>query len=304
MPALTSRPYAGDHDREAILDLARRAGSGDLDLADVRELLSLAPVQATTRLWLDASGRPAGYGLVDHYRNLHWTFAQPADLAAVEDDLVAWGADCIRQIPAEPGEVLTLDASASEDDPDRIAFLRRHGFVQQPVLSLYLERPLNEPIAAPMLPSGFTIRPLDGAREVEAAVALHRAAFGTAYMTVEERRAMMSGPDYDPALDLVAVAPDGRLAAYCLCGIDAEESARANQTIGYTDPVATHPDFQRRGLARALLLAGCALLQARGATLVRLGTSSENLGMQAAAESVGFQRTAARLWFARPIEAG
>ncbi len=306
MPTLTSRPYAGD-DEGAVLDLIRHAGSGDLALADLRELLCLPAIQAQTRLWLDESGRPVGYGLVDHYSNLHWAFERESDLAAVENDLVAWGADCVRRQPVEDGETgepRTLDASAREDDPDRLAFLRRHGFVQQPVLSLYLERPLDGPIPAPALPPGFTIRPLDGARELEAVVTLHRAAFGTEYMTVEERRAMMTGPDYEPALDLVAVASDGRLAAYCLCSIDSEESARAGQTVGYTDPVATHPDFQRRGLARALLLAGCALLQARGARLARLGTSSENLGMQAAAESTGFQRTGVTLWFARPVEAG
>lgn len=306
MPALTSRPYAGDADREAILALVRAAGRGDLASADVRELLCLPAVQAQTRLWLDESGRPVGYGLVDHFNNLHWAFEQPEAFAAVEADLVAWGADCVRRLPDadDAGEPRSLDASAGEDDPGRIAFLERHGFVRQPMLSLYLERPLDGPLPAPTLPPGFTIRPLDGAREIEAVVALHRAAFGTEYMTVEERRAMMSGPGYDPALDLVAVAPNGRLAAYCLCGIDSEASARAGQTVGYTDPVACHPGFQRRGLARALLLAGCALLQARGATLARLGTSSENRGMQAAAGSAGFQRSGVTLWFARPVDPG
>jgi hypothetical protein len=47
----------------------------------------------------------------------------------------------------------------------------------------------------------------------------HRAAFGTEYLTVEERLATMREPEYDPELDLLAVAPDGRLAAYCMCFI-------------------------------------------------------------------------------------
>ena len=41
---------------------------------------------------------------------------------------------------------------------------------------------------------------------------------------------------------------------------------------------------------------------ARVPALARLGTSSENRGMQAAAESVGFQRTGVTLWFARPLD--
>ena len=50
----------------------------------------------------------------------------------------------------------------------------------------------------------------EAGEEGDAAV-LHRAAFGTEYMTIENRRAMMSGPEYDPEGDLVVVAPDGRL---------------------------------------------------------------------------------------------
>jgi ribosomal protein S18 acetylase RimI-like enzyme len=71
---------------------------------------------------------------------------------------------------------------------------------------------------------------------------------------------------------------------------------------GFTDPVAVHPDFRRRGIARALMLSGFGLLKAMGATRARLGTSSEKLGMQAAAESVGYRLEGAMLWFSKEIE--
>ena len=51
---------------------------------------------------------------------------------------------------------------------------------------------------------------------------------------------------------------------------------------------ATHPDFQRRGLARALLLTAWHELKQRGMHTAVLGTSSENLAMQQVAQSVGF----------------
>jgi GNAT superfamily N-acetyltransferase len=66
---------------------------------------------------------------------------------------------------------------------------------------------------------------------------------------------------------------------------------------GYTDPVATHPAFQRRGLARALLLTGLCLLKQRGVNTVVLGTSSENVAMQQVANSVGFRVQSTMLWF-------
>jgi ribosomal protein S18 acetylase RimI-like enzyme len=94
--------------------------------------------------------------------------------------------------------------------------------------------------------------------------------------------------DYERELDLVAVAPDGRLAAYVFGHYNREEMALCGQKIGFTDPVATHPDFQGKGLARALLLEAQRRLKERGMQAARLGTSSENIAMQKAAEAAGF----------------
>jgi ribosomal protein S18 acetylase RimI-like enzyme len=132
-------------------------------------------------------------------------------------------------------------------------------------------------------------------------VALHRAAFGTENLTVEDRLSWMRVPEYDPALDLVVVAPDGILTAYCHCFISAEENARAGRSEGWTDPIATHPTYQRRGLASALLLEGMRRLRARGIETAVLGTSSENIAMQRAAASVGFRAAWTRIWFEKPV---
>ena len=120
-------------------------------------------------------------------------------------------------------------------------------------------------------------------------------------MTTENRLAMMRTSAYDPGMDLVVVAPDGRLAAYTLGSINVEENIRTGRKIGYTDPVATHPDFQRLGLARALLLTGLRMLKERGMEFARLGTASHNLGMQKAAESAGFVLESKTFWFRKPL---
>jgi hypothetical protein len=82
---------------------------------------------------------------------------------------------------------------------------------QDAVLDL---RTLDEPIPEPALPPGFTIRAVAGEAEVAARVALQREAFGRTNQTVEGRLAFMRDPAYVPDLDLVAVAPDGTLAAF------------------------------------------------------------------------------------------
>ncbi len=186
---------------------------------------------------------------------------------------------------AEPAA--ELSTGCREEDTRRLNFLEQSGFFAQPVRTLHFIRRLDELLPAPVLPAGFQIRPIRGEEELEAWVTLHQAAHGTQSMTVDQRRAMMRTPEYERELDLVAVAPDGRLAAYVMGHFSPEENLYSGQKMGYTDPVATHPDFQRLGLARALLLAGFERLKERGLDSAQLGTWGENTAMIRTAESVG-----------------
>jgi len=87
------------------------------------------------------------------------------------------------------------------------------------IRTLRYARSLAEPIPEPAVPTGYAIRSITGEGEVGALVTLHRAAFGTERLTTTEQLARMAAADYDPALDLVAVAPDGSLVAYRFCAI-------------------------------------------------------------------------------------
>ena len=157
-------------------------------------------------------------------------------------------------------------------------------------------RPLSEPIPSPVLPPGFIIRPIKGKEEADAVAAMHRAAFGTDYMTTENRLAIMSTSEYDPSLDLLAIAPGGEIAAYCSC------SVKEGEKRGLTDPIATHPKYQHMGLARALILTGMELLKERGMESAHLGTSGENIAMQKAAAAVGFRVEHQTLWYSKEVK--
>ncbi|MDX9955836.1 MAG: GNAT family N-acetyltransferase [Anaerolineae bacterium] len=306
MQNYTSRPYSADEDLQAILEFLLAVRPADRVASypspvDLHEMFALQQVQDNTRLWFDAEGHMVGYALVDHYNNLLFEFKPQAFTSEIEAEIIALGIACIQRATQEEGETLTLDASCRANDTEKIAFLTRHGFEQQEGYSIYMVRPLDQPISTPQLPEGFTIRHVLGEEEVEALVALHRAAVGTEHMTVEERLAMMRVPEYKPELDLLAATPDGQLVAYCMCGISEEENAATGRNEGYTDPVGTHPDFQRRGLARALMLTGLQALKQRGMDFAVLGTSGENIAMRRTAEAVGFHVESTTLWFARPV---
>ncbi len=270
-------------------------------VVDLQEILALKHVQDNTRLWFAAPEQIVGFAFVDHYHNLHFEFDQLAAHPSIELDIADWGTACIRRAIQERGESLALDASCRNDDGERIALFGRNGFVMQEMHTLHMVRLLDEPIPRPQLAASFSMRNVAGEQEVESVVALHRAAFGSENMTNEERLAMMRLPDYDSELDLLAITQYGKFAAYCLCSIRQEENRHSGRDEGYIDTVATHPDFQRRGLARALLLTGLHRLKQRGVTIAMLGTSSENLAMRRSAQAVGFRPHSTTLWFSKLV---
>lgn len=304
--AIRAHTFSDEKDTAAICALLAQARApawqGDYPGAnDLRELLAEPVVQNNTRLWQDERGELVAYALVDEFNNLRFDALPASQNPALDAEIFAWGAEAIRRRNVETNADNTLDAVCRAEDVERIAWLERFGFTRQPFETIYMQRVLDEPIPSPALPDGFAIRAVSGEDEAEALAALHRAAFGTEHMTSEKRLVWMRAPHYDAALDLVAVTPDGELAAYCFGRIDHEEIARSGRREGWLDPVATHPRYQGRGLARALLLRGLDVLRARGMEYGILGTSSANLAMQRAAFAAGFCVESKRVWFSKSV---
>lgn len=305
MSGFKARAYSDDV--EALVALARQARPAawvtDYPGAnDLREMLADASVQKNTRVWKDGNRDIAAYALVDDFNNLLFDVRPDAHSKELDAGIFGWGIECLVRHNAESGTHDTLDAVCRAEDRERAAWLEHFGFVRQPLQTVRMARALREPIEEPTLPDGFVLRAIEGVREAEALAALHRAAFGSDYMTAEKRLAWMATPHYDAALDLVIVAPDGSLAASCFGSIDPEGNARTGRAEGSLDPVATHPNFQRLGLARACLVEGMRRLKERGVEYAVLGTSSENAAMQRAARAAGFEIDSVRVWYCRTLQ--
>ena len=98
-------------------------------------------------------------------------------------------------------------------------------------------------------------------------------------------------PRYAPEHDLVVEAPDGSLAAFLMAWWNPDAG------VGEFEPVGTHPDHQRRGLGRALNLAGLRLLQDLGATDALVFSTTSNAASQGLYASAGFEpATQHRAW--------
>lgn len=285
-----------DHnDVQAMRALRERLASKST-IVDFEEQILLASIRATTRIWKQ-DNQTVGFAFVDEYNNLWFeTESEFALLDELETEIIGWGTTCLKRRNAEMGTNNTLDCTGDADDSHRLSVLRKHGFAVEQVRSLRYSHLLNEPISEYPFPAGFSIRYVNGKDEVEQLVALHRAAFGTNTMTVDYRLAMMNTPKYIRELDFVVVAPNNDLAAFCVCGFD-----DTDKKVGYTDPIGTHPTYQRIGLGRAIISAGLLALKKAGANTVGLGTSSENVAMQKLAGELGFICVSEKLWFSKVI---
>jgi ribosomal protein S18 acetylase RimI-like enzyme len=162
---------------------------------------------------------------------------------------------------------------APDQDTLRRRLLRRRGYTQEDWPEHQWRRQLDAPIPDVPLAPGYAIRSLgDGLELLERCYAsglgFHDGDIKTAVENREDPtwyRNIQTAPLYRRDLDLVAIAPDGAIAAFCTVWFD--DVTRS----AYYEPVATVPAHERRGLGKALLTEGLRRLQRMGATTAFVG---------------------------------
>ena len=136
------------------------------------------------------------------------------------------------------------------------------------------------------LPAGYRLRTCKGTAEVAARASAQYGAFSADApfeRYLERFTRFMGSHVYRPELDIVAVAPDGRIGAFCIVWTD-----EINR-VGLFEPVGTHPDFQRLGLGKAVMLEGLHRLRKLGMNSAIVSTFEDNIGGIKLYEAVGFQ---------------
>jgi mycothiol synthase len=101
---------------------------------------------------------------------------------------------------------------------------------------------------------------------------------------------VLERPNYLPELNLVAIDSTGKFASACYGSIDPVHNTFTSRQEGWIFFLFTHPDFQRRGLARAMLFHTLARLKALNMDVAKIGVDAENaFGARNLYESVGFE---------------
>ena len=186
----------------------------------------------------------------------------------------------------------------SENDRSRIQWLEMRGFQPNPKGMFLMQRSLGSDLPDIQMPPGFQVRSVTGEGELHLRAEVSHAAFGSDKPFELYRQRMlrfMRSPVYQPELDLVTVSPEGRFASFCILWTDPLSH------IGLFEPVGTHPDFQGRGLGKAVLSYGLHRLHDLGMTHASVCVETDNLPATRLYESMGF-RTSCRLFtYEKPL---
>lgn len=177
----------------------------------------------------------------------------------------AWVIDLSRSARSSVGE---CGLWVGDDDPRR-GLLDSLGY--RPLGSGGWHRRLgfdNRELATRDLPSPYVLRHTEFSDDDSAGMAqLLNSAFGrTVHSAREYRNFMDRSPSFDQDLNLVAIAPDGSIAAHAGATYD------AFNRHGILEPVRTHEDHRRLGLAQALILECLRRLKAGGAQTASVET--------------------------------
>lgn len=285
--AVTSRPYRDEDDFRRLRDMIVQTYAasvpplnchvGDLDwwvFPNGRERL------ADARVWNDASDELAG---------LAWPNGGEVDLFVhpgfrrIEEEMIAWAEGVRASARPADADKWQFCALATGGDRVREEILTRRGYGKAAYVLRYRVRRLDEPIPAGELPEGYWIRGYRGEEELAERAAVHREAFDPSKYTAEKHRRLLEAPTYRMDQDLVVVAPDGTLAAFCIVWHD-----EANR-VGVFEPLGTRPLHRRRGLGRAIMCEGLRLLKGLGATAAIVKGRGGNVPASRLYESVGFR---------------
>jgi GNAT superfamily N-acetyltransferase len=179
------------------------------------------------------------------------------------DDILDWFA------AETPGAA--RQTSVRGTDPGARARVEAHGYVHDPSapFDLMNRRELRE-IAAPAVPHGYALTTMADVNDIEKRVGVHRAAWEPSSLTIDKYAAIMRTWPYRAEFDFVVVAPDGSLACSALGWFD-----EANR-VGEFEPVGTHPDHRRLGLASSILLFGMQRFRDAGATDAIIGCRGDD----------------------------
>jgi mycothiol synthase len=245
--------------------------------------------QEYIQLWHDDAGMLVGYAILGEDPSFDCQVLPEYEWSGIETEAMAWAETRLTELRQRDAQRWSGNfvSGARQDDAKRITFLEQHGFRRGGEFSeVNLLRALDEPIPESALPAGCIVRAVADAGEVSNRAAAQREVWQpwtVGNVSGDDYARLMQLPGYYRDLDVVAVAPDGVIAAYVNGWIDPVNR------IGDFGPVGARPAYRRQGLTRAVLLECLRRMQAHRMNRVSVSTGVSNTPAVRLYESVGFK---------------
>ncbi len=233
------------------------------------------------RIW-ESSGRIVGAAHPEGRGDVH--LQVHPDFRHLESDMFAWAEDRL-SLPGENGKSQVITTFVFNYDSARQGVLIDRGWIRLESGGMARHLRLGDQylLPAPHI-DGYVLRSTRAsdpniARRMADVI---NAGFSTDFHTAKALDSFMTNsPTFSHDLNLVAEISDGTFTAH-VGGTYDERNRR-----GIIEPVCTHPDHRRRGLAHALVIEVITRLKELGATDVFVDTG-DDASADAFYESVGF----------------
>jgi hypothetical protein len=243
---LISRFYDSEKDLQQMLDMLKeaRACTNDWRYAHVGELLfnflmvacHLDPMKHI-RLWNDGN-KLVGFAILAEDPSFDFQALPEYEWRGIKTEALSWAETLVAELRKQDAQRWggPIVSGARQDNLERIAFLEQCGFRQDGEFSeVNTLCSLDEPIPEFVIPAGCQVRVVDEASVIPDRAAAHREVWQPwtdANVSDGDYAYFMRLPGYHRNLDIVAIAPDGAIAAY---------------VNGWIDPVNRVDDFGQVG---------------------------------------------------------
>ncbi|MCB2222621.1 MAG: GNAT family N-acetyltransferase [Actinobacteria bacterium] len=287
------RPYEGAADLELLqaftaVSSAAAGGCGYVHPGDIPHRLyngnkHFDPAEVMT-VWEDGDGVAAWVLVGPRHRSYDAQVRHDLRGGAFEREVLEYADARTAELMRRHGVASAVMAGdAFRCDTARIEIITDLGWAPDGDPPYVINRARISDVPGPEIPDGYTIRAVTGVEEAGAVAAVHGAAFPGAGWTEALYRRVMESPGYDPARELVAVAPGGGFGAFAVTWYDP-----INRT-GLLEAVGTHPDHRRRGLGRAVVQYAAHHMAAAGMEYAIVANFESNAASGALYRSAGFE---------------
>ena len=215
----------------------------------------------------ESHGRIVGVIHPEHQVGTVYVEVDPGH-ASLKLEMLAYAQDNLHRVT--PDGAKRLQVFINDRDVDFQAAAAEMGYRKTEECEAMSHLQIADPFPPITVPGGYRLQSLaDGCDVEQLAMAIWRGFDHTdapPANNTEWRRRHEAAPNFRHDLHIIAVAPDGNIAAYCGMWYEPDNH------IAYVEPVCTVPQHRRMGLGTAAVREGVRRCGQQGATIACVGT--------------------------------